>query len=125
MLFDEGRLAEQLEWVKDDGIRKTYLAFAYAKLPYGYTIRPSNHGYIARELRFEHASSWLFSAVLNQAWVLWYFRKPAIKAGLLVADDTLARFARSQMTRGGDISLRVTSPTTAKEILEWIWGQQP
>lgn len=121
MLFDEPKLLEQIEWVTDDRIRQTYLVFAHAQLPYGYTIRPTNHGYIERELRIEQGHDWLFSAVLNKRWVLWYFRKPALKLGLLDAETTLARFQGAQMTGKGEISLRVTDPNTATMIVQWIW----
>ena len=85
MLLDPHRLEEQLRAATaiDAAVRDAYLTFAHAHFPGGTTVRPAGHGYIERELRFEAKGDWLYSAVLNQKWVLWYFRKPALNAGLI------------------------------------------
>ena len=89
MLLDANRLEEQLRdsAAVDVAVRDAYLAFAHAQFLDGTTVRPAGHGYIERELRFEAKGDWLYSAVLNQKWVLWYFRKPALNAGLIDLDD--------------------------------------
>ena len=84
------------------------------------TVRPAGHGSIARELRFELHGLWLFSAVLNQKWVLWYFRKPAINAGLVDAESTRARFPDAQTDDRGEIKLRVKTVEEALGVLERI-----
>ncbi|WP_229804771.1 hypothetical protein [Neogemmobacter tilapiae] len=113
-------LEEQLSHLVDDSVREAYLAFAHAWLPEGMTVRPAGHGYIARELRFEADGAWLFSAVLNQKWVLWYFRKPAINAGIVQADQTLARFPTAETSGRGEIKLRVRNVEEARAVLNWF-----
>jgi hypothetical protein len=54
----------------DGAVRAAYLTFAHARFPDGTTVRPAGHGFIERELRFESKGDRLYSAVLNQKWVL-------------------------------------------------------
>lgn len=122
MLLDAHRLEEQLrDAVAIDGaVRDAYLAFAHAEFPDGTTVRPAGHGYIERELRFESKGDWLYSAVLNKKWVLWYFRKPALNAGLIDLGETKERFPTSEETSRGELKLRVHSSGEASALLQWI-----
>lgn len=115
MLLNPSELEEQMRHPVDDVVREAYLTFAHSQLPEGMTIRPAGHGYIARELRFESQGGWLFSAVLNQKWVLWYFRKPAMRAGLVQADPTRVKFPTAETNIRGEIKLRVMSVKEAKD----------
>lgn len=121
MLTSRERLDEQLELPVDAQVREAYLAFAYATVPDGITIRPTGHGYIARELRFEANGKWLYSAVLNKGWVLWYFRKPALREGLVETTSTRNQFPDAEETKRGDIKLRVRSAEEAKAVLRWAF----
>jgi hypothetical protein len=125
MLLDPQRLEEQLREAAsvDAAVRDAYLAFAHAQLPDGTTARPAGHGYIQRELRFEARGGWLYSAVLNKKWVLWYFRKPALNAGLVDAGKTKERFPGSEETSRGEIKLRVRSSPEARAVLKWIGAE--
>lgn len=76
MLKSKEKLHEQLAGPIDYSVRAVYLLLAHAKLPDGFQIRPSGHGFIERELRFEIDERWYFSAVLNKSWVLWYLFRP-------------------------------------------------
>jgi hypothetical protein len=84
MLVDGDKLEKQLQDAAsvEEPVRRAYLLLAHARLPDGLTVRPTGHGYIERELRFEQDGSWNYAAVLNQKWILWYFRKPALAAGV-------------------------------------------
>lgn len=120
MLLNPSALEEQLSHPVEDAVREAYLAFARARVPEGMTVRPAGHGYIARELRFESDGAWFFSAVLNQKWVLWYFRKPAINAGFIQADRTRASFPAAETSERGEIKLRVRNAEDARAVLNWI-----
>lgn len=120
MLLNEKELETQLSAGLDDDVRRAYLMLAYAPLPSGITVRPASHGFISRELRFEANGRWLYSAVLNQKWILWYFRRPAFNAGLVQMAQTATRFPASEETSSGDIKLRLRTEQDAKSILEWI-----
>jgi len=125
MLLDAHRLEEQLrDSVAVDGaVRDAYLAFAHAQFLNGTTVRPAGHGYIERELRFEVKGDWLYSAVLNQKWVLWYFRKPGLNAGLIDRGETKERFPTSEETSRGELKLRVHSSGEASAVLQWIGAE--
>ena len=82
--------------------------------------RPTSHGFIARELRFERDGLWFYSAVLNHAWILWYFRRPAFRVGLVDFDATKARFVDLKDSGKGELKLRIADKRLAVEVLEWI-----
>jgi len=125
MLLDPQRLEEQLRDASavDAAVRDAYLACAHAQFPDGTTVRPAGHGYIEWELRFEAKGDWLYSAVLNQKWVLWYFRKPALNAGLIDPGKTKERFPASEETSRGEIKLRVRSSPEARAVLKWVGAE--
>lgn len=125
MLLDPHRVEEQLREATaiDAGVRDAYLTFAHAQFPSGTMVRPDGHGYIERELRFEAKGDWLYSAVLNQKWVLWYFRKPALNAGLIDPGKTKERFPASEETSRAEIKLRVHSSPEALAVLKWVGAE--
>ena len=125
MLLDPHRLVEQLRAATaiDAAVRDAYLTFAHAHFPGGTTVRPAGHGFIERELRFEANGDWLYSAVLNQKWVLWYFRKPALNAGLIDPGKTKEHFPASEETSRGEIKLRVRSSPEALAVLKWVGAE--
>ncbi len=120
MLLNAEALDAQLADNVDDDVRKAYLTLAHAKLPEGMTVRLASHGFISRELRFEANGQWLYSAVLNRKWVLWYFRKPAINAGFVQMALTRERFPESEVTGGGEIKLKLRTAGEANAVLDWI-----
>jgi hypothetical protein len=125
MLLEPHKLEEQLReaTASDAGVRDAYLTFAHARFPDGTTVRPAGHGFIERELRFEANGDWLYSAVLNQKWVLWYFRKPALNAALIDPGKTKEHFPASQETSRGEIKLRVSSSSEALAVLKWVGAE--
>ncbi len=125
LLADRDKLDLQLREMRslEQGARRAYLAIALAAFPSGMTIRPSGHGFIKHELRLETQGKWLCSAVLNQKWVLWYFRKPVLLAGMVRAGDTLARFSAATLTRYGEIKLRLHDEVAARHVLCWIGAE--
>lgn len=125
MLLEPQRLEEQLRDTSavDAAVRDAYLTCARAQFPDGTTVRPASHGYIGRELRFEANGKWLYSAVLNQKWVLWYFRKPALNVRLIDPNQTKERFPATEETSRGEIKLRLNSPSEAHAVLEWVGAE--
>lgn len=124
MLINAEALEDQLRQPVNTAVREAYLALAHARLPDGITVRPASHGYISRELRFEAEGDWLYSAVLNRQWVLWYFRRPALNSSLIRTRQTLARFPEAEATTRNEIKLRVFEPVEAHAVLDWI-GADP
>lgn len=120
MLQDKEKLHEQLAGPIDDRIRAVYLLLAYAKLPDGFQIRPTGHGFIEKELRFELDERWYFSAVLNKSWVLWYFRKPALAELGKEARELLEIFPRAELNKKEEVKLRIRDLETAYAILGWV-----
>lgn len=123
MLLDEVKLQEQLRDNLSGEVRSIYLLFAHATLPEALTVRPSGHGFISRELRFEYDDKWYFSAVLNKSWILWYFRRPALSALAIAPQEIIEFFQAAEVTGQDEVKLRVNDHLTALAILGWI-GQK-
>jgi hypothetical protein len=120
VLKDQAKLDEQLNSDLDGSVRSIYLLLANARLPNHMTVRPHGHGYISRELRFEIEGRWDFSAVLNQSWVLWYFRRPALVALKKNSEDILGIFPTAELTGQNEVKLRVQDQITAFAVLGWM-----
>jgi hypothetical protein len=120
VLIDETKLDEQLSSDLDGSVRSIYLLLAHAQLPNNMTVRPHGHGYISRELRFEIEGRWDFSAVLNQSWVLWYFRRPVLAALEKNPEDILSIFPTAQLTGQSEVKLRIHDQVTAYAVLGWV-----
>ena len=120
MFKDKGKLHEQLSGPIDDNVRAVYLLLAHAKLPNGFHIRPTGHGFIESELRFELDERWYFSAVLNNSWVLWYFRRPALAGLGIEAEELLQVFLNAELTKKNEVKLRIQHLETAYAVLGWL-----
>lgn len=120
MLINEGKLHHQLSDPLDDRVRAIYLLLAQAKLPAGFQIRPTSNGYIEKELRFEIDGQWLFSAVLNKSWVLWYFRKPAFSRSESDANAVLQIFSDAKINEKNEVKLRIRDLKNAYAVLGWV-----
>ncbi|TBN46965.1 hypothetical protein EYF88_15730 [Paracoccus sediminis] len=120
MLVDDEQLHRQLADPLDDRVRAVYLLLAQAKLPDGFQIRPASNGYIQKELRFEIDERWLFSAVLNKSWVLWYFRKPAFTGPLKDAKMLLRVFPNAELNNKNEVKIRLRDLKDAYAVLGWV-----
>ncbi len=120
MLVDAEKLEAQLNGDFDETVRSIYLTLANAKLPDSMTVRPDAHGYISRELRFEINSRWYYSAVLNQSWVLWYFRRPALSDLAIEPEELVQIFATAELTGKREVKLRIKDFVTVHAILGWM-----
>jgi len=125
MLVDGDKLEKQLQDAKsvEEPVRRAYVLLAHARLPDGMTVRPSGHGFIERELRFETDTGWQYAAVLNQKWILWYFRKPALATGLVDEPSILAQYPDVQRTTLGEFKLRLRTSEDAIDVLRYIGAQ--
>lgn len=118
-------LAAQLASVSNPTVAEIYRLLATSALPEGMTARPTSHGFIARELRFECEGAWFHSAVLNEGWILWYFRRPAFRAGVIDLEATKARFPDHKDSGKGEIKLRIADLDLARDVLDWIGAPKP
>ena len=120
MLIETEKLKDQLSYNCDEMVRSIYLLLAHAKLPDDITVRPHGHGYISHELRFELNGRWYFSAVLNQSWVLWYFRRPALSDLSVKAEELIKLFPNAEITGQNEVKLRISDMVTAYAVVGWM-----
>ena len=120
MLLDPDLFAKHLAHAPEGGVRDAFLIFAHADYPGGLTARPTSKGFIDHDLRIEGGGNWYFSAVLNQGWVLWYFRKPAFRDGLAGFDATRAAFPDSKVSPSREITLRVRNAEAARAVIDHL-----
>ena len=117
MLVNPDVFEDHLSHAPEGAVRETFLAFAHADYPGNLTARATSKGFKAQELRIERGENWYFSAVLHEEWVLWYFRKPAFRDGLVDPDEIEDRFPEAHVTPKGEISLRVTDAEMAQAVI--------
>ena len=104
-------------------VREAYRMLANAQLPNGVDVWKGGHGTrIPCELRFGSESNnvSLYRAVLNKNWVLWYFRKPAMTAGLFDVRGVLAGFPNAEQTDLGEVTLKLHNTKDAHDVIKWI-----
>lgn len=106
-----------------DGARAAWTHLASAPLPDGWSRELTQNGFTQHDLRFLRSEDWMFSAVLNQGWVLWYARRPAVRAGLVDPDAMTAAFPDSRTSTKGEIKLRLHDAAAARALLDWSMGR--
>ena len=72
--------------------------------------------FLANDLCFHAGGQHLYSAVLNQGWVLVTIRRPALRAGFDAAAFT-ARFPQAREGAKGEWKLRLAAPEDADALL--------
>ena len=120
MLVEAEKLKAQLNGDFDETVRSIYLTLANAKLPGSMTVHPGAHGYISQKLRFEVNSRQYCSAVLNQSWVLWYFRRPAMSDLTIEPEELVQIFVTDELTGQREVKLRIKDIGTAHAVLGWM-----
>lgn len=102
-----------------EGARAAWTSLASASLPPGWARKLVHKGFIQNDLRFMRGDDWMFSAVLNQDWVLWYARRPAIRAGIVDPDAMLSAFPDSRIGNDREVKLRLHDAPAADAMLGW------
>ena len=62
-----------------------------------------------------------FAFIVNQSWLLCYFRAPAFTDGFFVEKDVLERFSGAE-SAGKDIKLKVHDFDEAKAVAEYVFA---
>lgn len=104
-----------------NGARAAWDWLGHVGLPPEWRRELTENGFIQQDLRFYRGDDWMFSAVLNQGWVLWYARRPAIRAGLVEAQDMLSAFPTAREDRG-EVKLRLHDEDAARALWNWTMG---
>lgn len=120
MLLNPDVFEDHLSHAPQGGVRDAFSAFAHAEYPGGLTARATSNGFKAQELRIEKDETWYFSAVLNDEWVLFYFRKPAFRDKLIDGKTVRAAFPEARVTPKDELALRVTDLATAQAVIAQI-----
>ncbi|WP_299360008.1 hypothetical protein [uncultured Paracoccus sp.] len=99
------------------GAREAWRHLATAPLPPDWTRELCAKGFIEHDLRFRRGTDWMFSAVLNEGWVLWYARRPSIRAGLIDPVQMLSAFPAARRKDEGEVKLRLHDAEEAAALL--------
>ena len=121
-MTDADRAVDAAQGV-DEGARAAWTHLATASLPKGWSRELTQDGFARNDLRFLRGGDWMFSAVPNQGWVLWYARRPAVKAGVVDPDAMTAAFADARTGNKGEIKLRLHDAAAARTLLDWSLGR--
>lgn len=103
-----------------DGARAAWAVLAEAPLPDGWMRELTSNGFIEHDLRFRRGDDWVFSAVLNDGWVLWYTRKPALRTGLVDEAAMIAAFPEARVNKAGEVLLRLHDDAQAQALWGWL-----
>ena len=116
----ETTVQDQLKKPVDEIVRSIYVLLANSRFTNTLRARPTGHGFIENELRFELNDNWMCSAVLNRSWILWYFRRPLL--GRLGIEPTaiLRVFPNANVTNRNEVTLRISDLATAYAVLGWL-----
>ncbi|SMO54821.1 hypothetical protein [Paracoccus laeviglucosivorans] len=106
-----------------DGARAAWDCLQSVALPAGWRRDLTENGFIQHDLRFYHGDDWMFSAVMNQGWVLWYSRRPAIRAGLVDPAAMLDAFPDARWKDKGEVKLRLSDESQAQAVWDWTMGR--
>lgn len=101
-----------------EGARAAWTRLATAPLAEGWRRELTANGFIEHDLRFYRGEDWMFSAVLNPGWVLWYARKPALRAGIAPA-AMQAAFPAARWKDKGEVKLRLHDAAEALALWDW------
>lgn len=105
-----------------DGAREAWLWLGNVALPAGWRRDLTENGFIQHDLRFYRGDDWMFSAVLNPGWVLWYCRRPALRLGLVDREAMLAAFPEARWKDKGEVKLRLPDQASAVRLWDWTMG---
>lgn len=108
----------------DAEAQRAYEEIVAATLPEGLTSYISTQGAIKTVCKIMHGNQYMYSAIPNQKWVLWYFRHSAMKWGFIEREATIEKFPTCNATETGHLRLRLLSTEDAREVLAWI-GASP
>lgn len=120
---ETAEIAERIEAVGSDAeVGAALHVLARAALPAGFTVRFVNQGFIEHHLRLERGGHWLYSAVLNEKWVLFYVRRPAFREAGLDPQDVLSRFPDARLSARQEVKIRLHDRVAAEKVLALIAG---
>lgn len=101
-------------------IEEIYRYIAKTNSREGTKICDKSRGYLTA-IGFCKDGDYLYGATLNQKWILWYFRKPALEKGRIDEAETMMRFPHAiPKDRYGEIKLRIHDLKTAEKVLRFI-----
>jgi len=116
---DESAISEYRDAVEDDGAKRAFDVFIeWARSSRVLECFPKQQGYL-RSFRYFRGSAWEFAFIPNSKWVLFYFRRPAMKSGHFRASEILRWFPEAKELKGGDVSLRIRDPEMAREVVNY------
>lgn len=116
---DQSLIFEYRDVVADDSAKRAFdVLLEWARSSRRLECFPKKQGYI-RSFRYFRGAAWEFAFIPNAQWVLFYFRKPALKHGKITTNEILRRFPDAKELKGGDISLRISDTERAREVVDY------
>jgi len=85
----------------------------------GFECFPTHHGIIP-DFQYHNKNECLFAFIPNQQWLLFYFRKPALKRPQYSRETVLKRFPDAKENKNGELTLRVSDIDQARKLVEFL-----
>lgn len=83
-------------------------------------ILSSNTGVVSAVRLHDEQNRYLFSFIVNAGHLLFYIRKPALKAKKSLAQRALSRFTAASLNPGDEVTLRVENLAEAQSLSSWL-----
>lgn len=84
-----------------------------------YDCFPSHHGLI-KDFRFIRGGEWDFAFIPNQKWLLFYFRKPALRHQKYSRSEIMCRFPNANENNAGEFTVRISTVAEAVSLAAYI-----
>jgi hypothetical protein len=116
------RFLTALDRPKDQEVRQA-LFLLITDLKTNSPLSPTfgDHGVI-KDIRFLLSERNYFALTVNDGWLLWYFRRPAISDGLVDTQDVKARFPTAQEKSNSEWAVRIHSFNEATDVANYVKG---
>ena len=114
----EDMIAEYRDVVADDDAKRAFdVLVEWARSSRHLECFPKQQGFL-RSFRYFRGTAWEFAFIPNAQWVLFYFRKPALRRGKFTRSEILRRFPDAKELKGGALSLRIRDPDRARVVVD-------
>ena len=89
-------------------------------IEHNFDVEYRSKGFIEHDLKICKSDKYLFGAILNKNWVLWYFRLPSFADDDLMARQIKNQFSEVVPNKIGELKLRIRNSDESRALVNWL-----